>query len=194
MREPTSTTQQTVSQGALIALGAFGALLAAMGTVGGAALGAYWDEVRLILLDPVKADHLGYSDHTAPRGHCIDRPHGLTPDQTNLMFFAGFIGTALLLAGYLSLAAKAGVLGAAWSGAVVVTGPAAVGFYWHSTAWLTPEHTSDWNPAELVLYHGDVVVTALLGGLFAVSLIFWFRAQRRDLPPDDETPEASLQP
>lgn len=194
MHEATSATRRNGGAGLLIALGSLGAFLTATATVGGAVLAAYWDDARLTLLDPELADNLGYVDAMRPRGHCMDRPHGITPDQTSLMFFIGFVGTALLLAGYLSLARRAGVEAAGWLGAALVTGPAAAGFYWHSMAWLTPSRHTDWNLAELALFHGDVGVTALLGGCFALSLLCWWRARRRDLPDQGSGPTASLQP
>ncbi|MFS3130394.1 hypothetical protein ACLM5J_18475 [Nocardioides sp. Bht2] len=194
MHQSTSATPGMPGSTLLVAFGSVGALLVASATVGGAVFGAYWDDARLTLLDPVLADDLGYIDATRPRGHCLDRPHGITPDQTSLMFFVGFVGTALLLAGYLSLAHRLAVLGAGWLGSALVAGPAAVGFSWHATGWLTPEHRSDWNPAELVLYHGDVGVTALLGGVFVLSSLAWLRARRRGLPHSDDGPTASLQP
>lgn len=194
MHESTSATPRAAGSTLLMTFGGVGALLVASATVGGAVLGAYWDDARLTLLDPARADDLGYIDATQPRGHCLDRPHGITPDQTSLMFFIGFVGTALLLAGYLSLARRLPVLGAGWLGTALVAGPAAAGFAWHATAWLEPEQRSDWNPAELVLYHGDVGVTALLAGLFVLSLLAWLRVRRRGLLHNGDGPDASLQP
>ncbi|CAM3197561.1 hypothetical protein NODU109028_03325 [Nocardioides dubius] len=189
MDEATPATPRPVPRGALIGVGALGALLVACACAGGAELGFYWDGLRLAVLDPDRAAALGY---TGDGGRCGGRPHGITTEQSSLLFFVGFAGTAVLLAIYLSVAQRCRVVAPAWLGTALVAGPAALGFGWHATAWNQPAEHDDWNLAEWGLYHAAVWLSVLLLGTFVVALLGWLRARRRDLPHDHRDGSASL--